>query len=36
MAYNKGPNSPFVIEKELDVCHADVVINEPQLDGPEL
>ena len=35
MAYNKGPNTPFIIEKELDVCHADVVINEPQLKAME-
>lgn len=32
MNYNKGPSTAFVIEKELDVCHADVVVNEPQLE----
>jgi pimeloyl-ACP methyl ester carboxylesterase len=31
MAENKGPNTFFEISKDVDVCHADVVINEAQL-----
>jgi pimeloyl-ACP methyl ester carboxylesterase len=31
MAVNKGPNTLFEISLELDVCHADVVINNKQL-----
>jgi pimeloyl-ACP methyl ester carboxylesterase len=31
MAVNKGSNTLFEISKEVDVCHADVVINEEQL-----
>ena len=32
MAYNKGQNTSFIIEKDLDVCHADIVVNEPHLE----
>lgn len=31
MAVNTGPNTLFAIPKEVDVCHADVVINQEQL-----
>jgi pimeloyl-ACP methyl ester carboxylesterase len=31
MAVNKGPNTMFEISKDVDVCHADVVINQDQL-----
>jgi pimeloyl-ACP methyl ester carboxylesterase len=31
MVVNKGPNTLFEIPKELDVCHADMVINQEQL-----
>ncbi|AGH43575.1 alpha/beta hydrolase [Paraglaciecola psychrophila] len=31
MAANKGPNSLFEISLDVDVCHADVVINQEQL-----
>ena len=31
IAVNKGPNTLFEIPLELDVCHADVVINNKQL-----
>lgn len=31
MAANKGPNTLFDIAEEVDVCHADVVINTQQL-----
>jgi len=31
MAVNKGPNTLFEISQELDVCHADVVVNQKQL-----
>ena len=31
MATNKGPNTLFEISKDVDVCHADVVINQEQL-----
>lgn len=29
--YNQGPSTAFKIEEALDVCHADVVINQNQL-----
>ncbi len=31
MAVNKGPNTLFEISEDLDVCHADVVVNEKQI-----
>jgi pimeloyl-ACP methyl ester carboxylesterase len=31
MDSNKGPNTLFEISQDLDVCHADVVINDEQL-----
>jgi pimeloyl-ACP methyl ester carboxylesterase len=31
LAVNKGPNSLFEISKDLDVCHADVMVNEVQV-----
>jgi pimeloyl-ACP methyl ester carboxylesterase len=31
IALNKGPNSLFEISNDIDVCHADVVINQEQL-----
>jgi len=31
MVANKGPNTLFEISQEMDVCHADVVINDEQL-----
>jgi pimeloyl-ACP methyl ester carboxylesterase len=31
MAVNTGPNTFFEISKDIDVCHADLVINEEQL-----
>lgn len=31
MAINKGPNTFFPLAEDLDVCHADVVINQQQL-----
>ncbi|MGS2720791.1 alpha/beta hydrolase [Paraglaciecola aestuariivivens] len=33
MARNQGPNKLFAIDKALDVCHADVVINQAQLNA---
>jgi hypothetical protein len=32
MAYNKGENTLFLIDKKFDVCHADVVVNEAQIE----
>lgn len=29
---NQGPHSTFILSKELDVCHADVVVNQRQID----
>jgi hypothetical protein len=31
MAYNKGESILFSIEKDLDVCHADLVVNNEQI-----
>ncbi|MGY0585825.1 MAG: alpha/beta hydrolase [Paraglaciecola chathamensis] len=31
MAYNKGQNTLFLVDKKFDVCHADVVVNEAQI-----
>ncbi|MCV2886121.1 alpha/beta fold hydrolase [Aestuariibacter sp. AA17] len=31
LGYNQGVSESFLIEESLDVCHADVVINAPQL-----
>lgn len=31
MALNQGPNTRFEISQDIDVCHADLVINEEQL-----
>ena len=31
MAYNKGDNTLLALPKALDVCHADVVVNDAQI-----
>ena len=32
LAYNKGENTLFSIPKDLDVCHADLVVNKMQIE----